>query len=186
MKINFEWQNKIAKTENNLSINQKEKPKKAISTIAFGAGNTEKKNTLASYQEFISDAVECGGKVQDYVTAQRDKMTLLSNSMSPRDFHKMKEEGYRPEAMDPEEMVTILDTIKSELAKGGTHIEGYTDTISMETLTQITGNTGYAQAIVHRLTTASLLKLPHLQNEIFSITVNFQFVLLTQVLNYMK
>lgn len=156
MKINFEWQNKIAKTENNLSINQKEKPKKAISTTAFGAGNTEKENTLASYQEFISDAVECGGKVQDYVAAQRDKMTLLSNSMSPRDFHKMKEEGYRPEAMDPEEMVTILDTIKSELAKGGTHIEGYTDTISMETLTQITGNTGYAQAIVNQLQQADV------------------------------
>lgn len=151
MRINFEWQDQRVKTDNTVTINKKEKMEKSVNKAVFGLERKGNENTLASYQEMISETMDSSGKIEGYIAAQRDKMTVLSNSMSARDFQKMKEEGYRPEAMDPQEMVTILDTIKSQLAKGGTHIEGYTDTISMETLTQITGNSGYAQAIIKEL-----------------------------------
>lgn len=82
------------------------------------------------------------------VSLQKDYMTVMSNSMSDEDFAKLSEEGYDPGVMEPEEAVTILDTIKAELAESGNVIAGYNDDIDIETLKKITGSEVRAQEIL--------------------------------------
>lgn len=82
------------------------------------------------------------------VSLQKDYMTVMSNSMSDEDFAKLSEEGYDPGVMEPEEAVTILDTIKAELAESGNIIAGYNDDIDIETLKKITGSEVRAQEIL--------------------------------------
>lgn len=79
---------------------------------------------------------------------QRDYMTVMSNSMSDEDFAKLQKEGYRPEFMKPEEVVTSLDEIKATMAKAGTIIKGYNDDLDAATLEEITGSKVGAQAIM--------------------------------------
>ncbi|MDE6714511.1 MAG: hypothetical protein K2K20_12350 [Lachnospiraceae bacterium] len=82
------------------------------------------------------------------VSLQKDYMTVMSNSMSDEDFAKLSEEGYDPGVMEPEEAVTIVDTIKAELAESGTVIAGYNDDIDVETLKKIMGSEVRAQEIL--------------------------------------
>lgn len=77
----------------------------------------------------------------------KDYMTVMSNSMSTEDFTRMMEEGCRPGDMNVEEVVTIIDTIKAELMKGGVQIDGYTNQIDEETLQKITGSEAFAREL---------------------------------------
>ncbi|MCH5270592.1 MAG: hypothetical protein J1E83_07545 [Lachnospiraceae bacterium] len=81
------------------------------------------------------------------ISLYRNYMTVMSNSMSDEDFAKLQKEGYNPSNMDIEDTVTILDTIKAELIKAGTNVAGYTDSIDMEQLAEITGSMAYAQQL---------------------------------------
>ena len=54
---------------------------------------------------------------QQDLTARRNYMAVMSNSMSPSDFQKMKEEGFDVSKMEPDQVVTILDKIKTVLTK---------------------------------------------------------------------
>jgi len=82
------------------------------------------------------------------VTNQKNYATVMSNSMSAKDFAKMQEEGLNPNDMEIEEVVTIVDRIKAELAKSGVNVVGYTDDIDAATLTEITGSEVMANAIM--------------------------------------
>lgn len=81
------------------------------------------------------------------ISLYRNYMTVMSNSMSDEDFAKLQKEGYHPSDMDIEDTVTILDTIKTELIKAGVDIVGYTDSVDMEQLAEITGSMAYAQQL---------------------------------------
>lgn len=78
---------------------------------------------------------------------QKMYMAVMSNSMSQDEFNKMLEDGYNVTDTDIETMVTILDRIKVEMAKGGNEIAGFTDTLLKETLEQILGSSAYAEAL---------------------------------------
>lgn len=79
--------------------------------------------------------------------AEQDYMAVMSNSMSTEDFNRMVKDGYQVEDMDVEEVVTIVDTIKAELVKGGVYVAGYTDQIDEETLAEITGSEVFAREL---------------------------------------
>lgn len=81
------------------------------------------------------------------VALYRDYMTVMSNSMSDEDFAELMKNGYNPMDMDIEEAVTIVDTIKAELLKAGVNVEGYTDSLDMDSLAQITGSVSYAESL---------------------------------------
>ncbi|MCH5275592.1 MAG: hypothetical protein J1E65_07105 [Lachnospiraceae bacterium] len=81
------------------------------------------------------------------ISLYRNYLTVMSNSMSDEDFAKLQKEGYHPSDMDIEDTVTILDTIKAELIKAGVDITGYTDSVDMEQLAEITGSIAYAQQL---------------------------------------
>ncbi|MCM1267797.1 MAG: DUF6240 domain-containing protein [Bacteroidales bacterium] len=84
------------------------------------------------------------------VATQTDFMTVMSNTMSGEDFSRLQQEGYHPGDMEIEEVVTIVDTIKAALVKGGTQVTGYTDDLDAETLAQITGSEAFAQELARQ------------------------------------
>lgn len=155
MKISFDWQNIMSQKDMNKSMYHTKDPNVEQKNVAVDLSKKVEKSCFYTRQESVMEEISCGISASDYVAGQRDKMVLMSNSMSPEDFHKMKEDGYSVSSMDPEEIVTILDTIKTELAKSGTHVAGYTDTVSTEVISEITGSSGYAQAIVSELKRAN-------------------------------
>ena len=84
---------------------------------------------------------------QEDVVARRNYMAVMSNSMSDEDFAKLQKEGFHPGSTDIETVVTIIDEIKVALAKGGTEIAGYTDTVDDEVLKDITGSEAFANEL---------------------------------------
>ena len=84
---------------------------------------------------------------QDDITARRNYMAVMSNSMSDEDFAKLQKEGFHPGSTDIETVVTIVDHIKAALVKGGTQVIGYTDTISKDALKEIAGSEAFAQEL---------------------------------------
>lgn len=78
---------------------------------------------------------------------QQDYMTVMSHTMSEKDYAKLSEEGFHFESMEPEEAVTIVDKIKAELARSGQHIAGYTDDLDEETLAAAVGSDALARSI---------------------------------------
>lgn len=81
---------------------------------------------------------------QEDLTARRNYMAVMSNSMSDEDFAKMQKEGFHPGSTEIETVVSIIDHIKAALVKGGVEVAGYTDTLSEETLRDITGSEAFA------------------------------------------
>ncbi len=84
---------------------------------------------------------------QEDLKAQRDYMVVMSGTVSDEDFAKMQEDGFHPGSTDIETFVTILDEIKAALLKGGEQVVGYTDTISDEVLSTITGSRAFAEEL---------------------------------------
>lgn len=68
------------------------------------------------------------------MSVQHNYMAVMSNSLSAKDFAKMREEGFHPGSMQPDELVTVTDQIKMTLAESGTVIEGYNDRIDSDVI----------------------------------------------------
>ncbi len=74
-------------------------------------------------------------------------MAVMSNTLSDRDFKKLREEGYEPGRMSGAEAVTNLDRIKVVLKEAGVDVAGFTDTVDKDTVTEITGSVSEAARI---------------------------------------
>ena len=81
------------------------------------------------------------------VTANRNYMTVMSNSLSDEDYEELVKEGYKPGETSVETTVTVVDEIKAKLAQSGVIIEGYNDDLSDEVLQEITGSESAANAV---------------------------------------
>lgn len=108
----------------------------------MAADNTAYGNRGKSMEDIMLDA----GQMD--VAAQRNYMAVMSNTMSDEDLAKLQEEGHHPGSTEIGTVVTILDEIKAALVKGGKNIDGYTDDLDVETLTEITGSAAMAEEIV--------------------------------------
>ncbi|MGN0364392.1 MAG: DUF6240 domain-containing protein [Suilimivivens sp.] len=84
---------------------------------------------------------------QQDITARRNYMAVMSNSMSDEDFAKLQKEGFHPGSTDIETVVTIVDHIKTALIKGGNQVVGYTDTVNDDVLKTITGSEVFAREL---------------------------------------
>lgn len=92
-------------------------------------------------EEVMQDAAQ-----QD-ITARRNYMAVMSNSMSDEDFAKLLEGDFHPGSTDIETVVTIVDHVKAALLQGGTQVAGYTDDLSEEKLADITGSRVFAREL---------------------------------------
>ena len=84
------------------------------------------------------------------LTAQRNYMALMSNTMSKEDFARLQRDGTHPGNTAVGTSVTILDHIKAALIQGGTEVQGYTDSIAEGKLAEITGDTVLAQEMARQ------------------------------------
>ena len=110
---------------------------------------------------------------QQDITARRNYMAVMSNSMSDEDFAKMQEEGFHPGSTDIETVVTIVDEIKAALAKGGVQVEGYTDTISDDALKDITGSEAFAKELKRQFAEKDV---PLTKENVEAVTEAFQIL----------
>ncbi len=88
--------------------------------------------------------------------SRQDYMTLMGHVASDEDFARMLKEGGDPSSTDLRETVTTLDRIKLALVKGGTEVAGFTDEMSVEKLSAMTGSRGFAESLVSEFAKADL------------------------------
>ncbi len=164
MKINFDWHNFMSKNKEektfqiqNGSADSEKNVKRAGTaynrTIVDISDNVTDNFTYSDHGQ-VAEKLNGIMNSDDYIALQRDFMTVMSNSMSASDFQKIKEEGFNVSSMEPEQVVTILDKIKTVLAQAETYIQGYNDNLSVDKITEITGNSGYAETIAKELSYA--------------------------------
>ena len=165
MKINFDWHNFMSK--NNTNKTSQIIDSAPVSGKSFKGAESIHNKTIVDISDKVTDdftlldqglvaeKLAGGMSSEDCVAIRRDFMTVMSNSMSASDFQKMKEDGYDISSMEPDQVVTILDKIKTVLAQSGTHIHGYNDNLSVDKITEITGNSGYAETIAKELSYAN-------------------------------
>jgi len=146
MKITFdEHTRNVDRTTNEYGRNRTKETKRT-DCFALDISGMVMDNTAYGVQGRTAEDVMREASVVD-TDVLRDYMTVMSNSMSEEDFATLQKEGRSPMDTEIEEVVTIVDKIKAELAKAGVEVIGYTDTLDTETLTQIAGSETYAHAI---------------------------------------
>lgn len=72
--------------------------------------------------------------------AMQDQMAVLSNTMSPEDYQKLKEDGYSINSTDGATMVTVTDKIKAQLAKAGVDVSDMGGELTREQMEAISGS----------------------------------------------
>jgi len=111
------------------------------------SGTVMDNNAYADHGRSAKEVMQQFGAEFDNLAVKRDQMTVMSNIMSTEDFNKMMEDGFDPSKLDPEQVVTIVDHIKAEMAKSGEVVAGYNDDLSQEKLTQILGSSSLAKEV---------------------------------------
>ncbi len=101
-------------------------------------GVIKNKEAKGSFAELMEGQNLDGGELQ------KKYMAVMSNSMSSEDFGELMREGYDPANTEVEDAVTILDTIRVAVAKGGRSIAGFTDDIDKEALKEVLGSAAFA------------------------------------------
>ena len=116
--------------------------------VEFGMQNVD--NNAYGNAHCAEEVKDLFGSKMD-VDVQRKMMTIMSSCMSSEDYGKMMKEGFDPSEMDPEQVVTIVDHIKAEMAKAGTVVSGYNDDLSEEQLKEVFGSLSQAKQIMDTL-----------------------------------
>ncbi len=111
------------------------------------SGTVMDNNAYADHGRSAKEVMQEFGAELDNLAVKRDQMTVMSNIMSTEDFNKMMEDGFDPSKLDPEQVVTIVDHIKAQMAKSGEVVAGYNDDLSQEKLTQILGSSSLAKEV---------------------------------------
>lgn len=133
------------RTEKQSDLLSKEVGTKSVqnSYIKIEIGNHTGLQRSASEDSMGNQEISQLAEVED-VTLNRNYLTVMSSSMSQEDFAKLEQEGYTPNDMEIEELVTVTDQIKAELLKAGISIKGYTDNLNLDKLKEITGSDVFA------------------------------------------
>lgn len=137
MKINFDagslqtMETRIPKS--NISVNSS---KDINVTCEIGRANADL-TTYEGRKKSMSE-LKAGFQATD-VNVTQNYMTVMSHTVSEEDYKKMVEDGVNPMDIEVRESTTILDHIKLYVAKGGTSVEGFTDTLDSETIKAISG-----------------------------------------------
>jgi len=150
MKITFDY-SQIQSSQDQKSIKTSATQDQTKSSQLAGAFNlqiTGQSKDGEAYTDHSKTADTINSHMEmDGSEVQQMYMAVMSNSMSSEDFSKMMKKGYDPTDTDVETSSTILDSIKIAMAKGGTNVTGFTDTVSEDTLEKEVGSTSYAEAL---------------------------------------
>ena len=118
-----------------------------VSGILFGKGQD-----LSAYGKQTKSAQEVKDQAGLLDGAEyKNYMAVMASSMSGEDFAALVEDGVKPGKTEVGDMVTIMDHIKTVMAKSGVVIDGFNGggDIPMEKLEAMTGNAAYAQSMAN-------------------------------------
>lgn len=157
MKINFDWQsNPFVKKDPNprsgVDIPPEFLNRQTVLDISGKVTDDFSYGDQGRYTRKVTEAA----KAEDYVALQRNFNAIMSNSMSGKDFLAMEKEGFDVYSLEPEEIVTILDEIKINLARSGEQITGYNDDLTLTQLEEATGSSSHAGQIAKALKQADV------------------------------
>ena len=150
MKISFDNWNQNQNVEKSTSTQGTFSHYRDIRNGAYSldiSGTVMDNNAYADHGRSAKEVMQDFGTEFDNLAAKRDQMTVMSNIMSTEDFNKMMKDGFDPSKLDPEQVVTIVDHIKAEMAKSGEVVAGYNDDLSCEKLTEILGSASLASEV---------------------------------------
>lgn len=161
MKISFQQQQTVVETEKHYT-EKSHSARNGNGSVNYQVTFSDRKEELwggvaGSGREKGKSLIELQQEAENLnVAVQQDYMTVMSHTMSEKDYAKLQEEGFHFESMDPEEAVTIVDKIKAELVRAGKHIAGYTDDITMDTLAAAVGSEALAAALAQSFQQADI------------------------------
>lgn len=89
------------------------------------------------------------------IATRMDQMVVLSHTVSPKDYEEMKKDGFSLDETTPEEMVTVVEKIKINMAKTGSDMVGPGD-LDQETLEEALGSTALAKEVESKLEESDL------------------------------
>ena len=150
MKISFDNWNQNQNVEKSTSTQGTFSHYRDIRNGAYSldiSGTVMDNNAYADHGGSAKEVMQEFGTEFDNLAVKRDQMTVMSNIMSTEDFNKMMKDGFDPSKLDPEQVVTIVDHIKAEMAKSGEVVAGYNDDLSREKLTEILGSASLARDV---------------------------------------
>ena len=119
------------------------------------SGTVMDNNAYGDHGRSVKDVMQSFDAQVDY-DVQRDYMTVMSNILSTEDFNKMMEDGFDPSKVEPEQVVTIVDHIKANMAQSGQVIKGYNDDLDAQKLKEIVGDAALAKDIEQALKGSNL------------------------------
>ncbi|MBR6316253.1 MAG: hypothetical protein IKR58_04540 [Lachnospiraceae bacterium] len=83
--------------------------------------------------------------------AMNKYMVVMSHTMSGEDYRKLTQEGVHPGKIEASDSVTIMDHIKTVMARSGTVVEGFNGQgdLDMDMLREITGSETFAKELAN-------------------------------------
>ena len=151
MKVSLEQNNQKVQAEKVITqqtIKNMPKPSGTISGVnvdLFSQGNDN--DAYKGAPKNSRDIMEAANMTD--VQTNSDYMVVMSGCMSKEDFSKLLEEGTNPGTTEIETVVTIVDTIKAQMAKSGNLVAGYNDDLDKEVLKEITGSETFANKLIN-------------------------------------
>lgn len=126
-----------AKVTTSFSEMVKTKADKLEKSVRVGQTGYEKeeltgKSALEELEEKVANQMDAA--------EHKNQMAVMSNTLSPEDYRKAKEEGFSPEDMTSDTLVTVTDKIKIQLAKAGVDVSTLGDSLTKEQLEAIGGS----------------------------------------------
>lgn len=92
----------------------------------------KEKSAMKEFQEKMAGQLSAADR--------REQMSILANTLSPKDYKKLQEDGYLDSDMDSEGIITVVDKIKVQLAKAGVDVSKLGDGLSKEQLEIVAGS----------------------------------------------
>lgn len=135
-------QQKTQKTETGTAGN-------GIMVDAFGTGNTQQNVFAYGKKETSMQDMQAQASMVD-AADYKNYMAVMSHTMSEEDYKELTKDGVHPGKMEVSDAANIMDHIKANMAKAGVVIDGFNGEgdLSVEMLTEITQDAGFANAIV--------------------------------------
>lgn len=119
----------------------------SIKSVVYQKPTEEKDNT---FSDMLKDQSELDAK------SRKDQMVVLSNTVSPEDYQKLKQDGFSLSDSTGQTIITETDQIKAALARAGVDISIYGGDLSADEIKEIAGNAAVARQIQNSMEAADI------------------------------
>ncbi len=124
--------------------------------VVSGAQVDSKQMKENTYLSLLQEADDVKSQIMESATAAKSSLKALFNRLNGSDAVRIDEDGFNLTDATPEEMVSILDKIKIELA---TYCDGYEMTgssVSVDKIREVVGSTGFAESVSGKMQEAGI------------------------------